>query len=208
MPVLTFFFGVLGSPTKVAQTEKQMTVPTDFSLSNLEDLLWMDKILHHFESLGNHCLLVFTGNQKGFSGGAKWMLQPSTVGKNLVPSPNGPGRSPGRAPRSTARRRHRTRSTRSTGLFYVFFSSFCLFVFLSFFCKNSGLEEGGMSSIHERLLFAFPLVLQGIYHCWTYLCPHFFLGGGVLEVSSRVNAAMVCQPAFKSRELAAIAGVL
>ena len=25
--------------------------------------LWMDKILHHFETMGNHCLLVFTGNQ-------------------------------------------------------------------------------------------------------------------------------------------------
>ena len=24
-------------------------------------LLWMDKILHHFETIGNHCSLVFTG---------------------------------------------------------------------------------------------------------------------------------------------------
>ena len=26
-------------------------------------VLWMDEILHHFEAMGNHCLLVFTGNQ-------------------------------------------------------------------------------------------------------------------------------------------------
>ena len=24
-------------------------------------VLWMDEILHHFETMGNHCLLVFTG---------------------------------------------------------------------------------------------------------------------------------------------------
>ena len=36
------------------------------------ELLWMDKILHHFETMGNLCLLVFTGEPsfQGFLGGA------------------------------------------------------------------------------------------------------------------------------------------
>ena len=39
------------------------------------ELLWMDEILHHFEIMGNHCLLVFTGQSsfQGFLGGAKWI---------------------------------------------------------------------------------------------------------------------------------------
>ena len=42
-------------------------------------LLWMDKILHHFETKGHHRLLVFAGESsfKGFSGVAG--LHPSTV---------------------------------------------------------------------------------------------------------------------------------
>ena len=40
----------------------------------------MDEILHHYETIGNHCLLVFTEelSLQGFLGGAKWIL-PSTV---------------------------------------------------------------------------------------------------------------------------------
>ena len=35
----------------------------------------MDKILHHFETIGNHCLSVFTEESsfQGFLGGAKWI---------------------------------------------------------------------------------------------------------------------------------------
>ena len=42
-------------------------------------LLWMDEILHHLETMGNHCLLVFTGESsfQGFLGGAGF--RPSTV---------------------------------------------------------------------------------------------------------------------------------
>ena len=42
-------------------------------------ILWMDEILHHFETTGNHCLLVFTGQSfsQGFLGGAGF--RPSTV---------------------------------------------------------------------------------------------------------------------------------
>ena len=45
------------------------------------DLLWMDKILHQIETIGNHCFLLFTGELSfpGFLGGAKWTSQPSTV---------------------------------------------------------------------------------------------------------------------------------
>ena len=40
---------------------------------------WMDEILHHFETMGNYCLLVFTGESpfQGFLGGAGFC--PSTV---------------------------------------------------------------------------------------------------------------------------------
>ena len=36
------------------------------------DLLWMDDILHHLETMGNHCLLAFTreSSLQGFLGGA------------------------------------------------------------------------------------------------------------------------------------------
>ena len=42
-------------------------------------ILWMDEIPHHFKTMGNHCLLVFTGESSfyGFSGDAG--LRPSTV---------------------------------------------------------------------------------------------------------------------------------
>ena len=35
----------------------------------------MDEILHHFETMGNHFLLVATGESlfQGFLGGAKWI---------------------------------------------------------------------------------------------------------------------------------------
>ena len=38
-------------------------------------ILWMDKILHHLKNMGNHCLLVCTGESsfQGFLGGAKWI---------------------------------------------------------------------------------------------------------------------------------------
>ena len=40
--------------------------------SSLLDILWMDEILHHFKTMGNHCLLAFTGESSvyGFSGDA------------------------------------------------------------------------------------------------------------------------------------------
>ena len=42
-------------------------------------ILWMDEILHHLETMGNHCLLVFTGDSsfQGFLDGAGF--RPSTV---------------------------------------------------------------------------------------------------------------------------------
>ena len=38
-------------------------------------ILWMGAILHHFETMGNHCLLAFIGESiiPGFLGGAKWV---------------------------------------------------------------------------------------------------------------------------------------
>ena len=29
--------------------------------AKVKEILWMDEILHHFETMGHHCLLVFTG---------------------------------------------------------------------------------------------------------------------------------------------------
>ena len=42
----------------------------------------MDEILHHFETMGNHCLLVYTGESsfQGFLGGAR----PSTVSPRFI----------------------------------------------------------------------------------------------------------------------------
>ena len=42
-----------------------------------EVILWMDEILHHLEIMGNHCLLVFTGESSfhGFLGGAHSILE-------------------------------------------------------------------------------------------------------------------------------------
>ena len=47
-------------------------------------ILWMDKILHHFETMGNHCLLVFAGELsfQGLLGGAGFC--PSTVLSGMV----------------------------------------------------------------------------------------------------------------------------
>ena len=38
-------------------------------------ILWMVGILHHFEAMGNHCLLAFAGESSFwcFLGGAKWI---------------------------------------------------------------------------------------------------------------------------------------
>ena len=38
-------------------------------------LLWVNELLHHFETIENHCLFVFTGeaSHQGFLGGAKWI---------------------------------------------------------------------------------------------------------------------------------------
>ena len=40
----------------------------------------MDEILHHYETIGNHFLLVFTGESQSFLGGAGF--RPSTVWGN------------------------------------------------------------------------------------------------------------------------------
>ena len=51
-------------------------------LSATQPVLWMDEILRHFETMGNHCL---SRTKKGIEpvqnslGGANWILQPSTV---------------------------------------------------------------------------------------------------------------------------------
>ena len=43
-------------------------------------ILWVDEILHYFETVTNHCTLVFTeeASPQGFLGGAGF--RPSTVG--------------------------------------------------------------------------------------------------------------------------------
>ena len=60
-----------------------------FTLGNQNPgfLLWMDEILHHFESMGSHCALAFGGESsvQAFLGGAKWISQPSTISP-CVPS--------------------------------------------------------------------------------------------------------------------------
>ena len=38
----------------------QPRFPTTCTLELPLNILWMDEILHHFETMGNHCLLVFT----------------------------------------------------------------------------------------------------------------------------------------------------
>ena len=43
-------------------------------------LLWMDELLHHFESVGNHCLLVAGSSFQGFLGDAG--VRPSTVAQS------------------------------------------------------------------------------------------------------------------------------
>ena len=47
-------------------------------------ILWMDEFLHHFETMGDHCLLVFTRESlfQGFLCGAGFC--PSTVGAMFV----------------------------------------------------------------------------------------------------------------------------
>ena len=56
----------------------------------------MDEILHHFETMGNRCLVVFTRESsfQSFLRGAKWISQPS-VGLLQHPQP-APGARPGR----------------------------------------------------------------------------------------------------------------
>ena len=48
-------------------------------------LLWVDGILHHFETMGRHCLLAFTGESsfQGFLGGAKWILSTHSISNNF-----------------------------------------------------------------------------------------------------------------------------
>ena len=44
----------------------------------------MDEIMHHFETMGNHCLLVFTGESNHCR--VSWLVrnsQPSTVGVGI-----------------------------------------------------------------------------------------------------------------------------
>ena len=57
-------------------------------------ILWMDEILHHFKTMGNHCLWVFTGESsfQGFLSGAGF--RPSTVGPGLSDFRAGRGREP------------------------------------------------------------------------------------------------------------------
>ena len=50
------------------------------------ELLWMDEILHHFETRGNHCLLVFTRGiirNRGLLG-AKWISIHSITISHLI----------------------------------------------------------------------------------------------------------------------------
>ena len=49
-------------------SESDLFPPVGFNV----DLLWMNKILHHLETMKNHCLLVFTGESsfQRFLGGA------------------------------------------------------------------------------------------------------------------------------------------
>ena len=55
-----------------------------------QELLWMDEILQHFETMGNHCLLVFTEESsfQGFLGAAGF--RPSTVVPPRPFLPSGP----------------------------------------------------------------------------------------------------------------------
>ena len=52
----------------------------------------MDEILHHFETMGDHCLLVFTGESpfQGFLGGAKWISPIHSSEPAGVPPLNAP----------------------------------------------------------------------------------------------------------------------
>ena len=49
-------------------------------------ILWMDEILDHFETMRNHCLLVFTGESSfpGFLGGAAFRSSTVSPGYGAV----------------------------------------------------------------------------------------------------------------------------
>ena len=56
------------------QGEPRGSIETN-TTSAFAPILWVDKILHHFETMGNHCSLVFTGESSFpcFLGGTKWI---------------------------------------------------------------------------------------------------------------------------------------
>ena len=56
--------------------------PATAEISRVSPILWMDEILHHLQTMGNHCLLVFTGESNQKPGFLRWCLRgfrPSTV---------------------------------------------------------------------------------------------------------------------------------
>ena len=72
---LEFFPRAVNSEWKVGGGGRPAAWPT----SKRVVILWMDESLHHFETTGIHCWLVFTRESgfAGFSGGAEF--RPSTV---------------------------------------------------------------------------------------------------------------------------------
>ena len=52
--------------------------PVSGSPASQKGTMWMDRILHHFETMGNHCLLEFAGKSPGGAG-----FRPSTEGDGL-----------------------------------------------------------------------------------------------------------------------------
>lgn len=75
-------------------------------MATLLDMLWMDSILHHFETMPNHCLLAFAGESlfQGFFG-ANWILCIHMSGARSafvwLPCGATPNSSPGRLGAST-----------------------------------------------------------------------------------------------------------
>ena len=78
-PPASFFNGF--AALKSGQTTNH---PSAFGfLGDEVSILWMDEILHHLETMGHHCWLVYTGESsfQGFLGGAGF--RPSTVSRWL-----------------------------------------------------------------------------------------------------------------------------
>ena len=68
------------APWHLDERKKAVGPVTDASWVLVEDILWMDGILHQIEPMKNQCLLAFTGESSfpGFLGGAGF--RPSAVG--------------------------------------------------------------------------------------------------------------------------------